>query len=60
MSTYNPSKGGDSSSDCLSCTRGNYCNSLGLTQPVDCPSGTYQDATRQSKCKKCQVGTFNK
>jgi hypothetical protein len=58
--TYNPSTGGNELSDCLHCTKGHYCNSLGLTETIDCPRGTYSDATKQSKCKKCQIGTFNK
>lgn len=39
------------------CPESHYCP-LGTTDPMACPSGTYNDLTHQKICKTCEPGYY--
>jgi len=52
-----PTTGSDAKTDCVKCPKGNKCSHYGLTDPVECPEGTFQDELGDDRCHKCLAGT---
>lgn len=40
------------------CPRGYFCPSRGMTEPIICTRGSYQDEMNQASCKPCEPGFY--
>jgi hypothetical protein len=43
---------------CVPCFLGTYCPSAGVSSPVPCEVGKFQDVSGSSNCKACSPGSF--
>ncbi|GKT35455.1 uncharacterized protein PTSG_02037, partial [Aduncisulcus paluster] len=56
--TYGALEGAGSSLDCEQCPIGHKCNTLNMTDPIECLQGTYQDSLGEQSCLECPAGSY--
>ena len=57
IKSYRPEFTGCDTASC-SCPRGFYCPDNGMTEPLPCKEGTFQNNTGQSTCDSCTAGYY--
>ena len=53
-----PSRAARDASAKTACPVGHKCPSTGMTHPLSCVPGEYQDTTQQTACKTCDAGNY--